>query len=305
MRVQLSLSSKQLGDLYHYTSGMTALKILRTGKLILTTGQSDRDEQPHMGGKLNFASFTRSRFGSYHYTAGKNLHGKEFETGSVIFTVDGDMLSQRYKIRPVDFFLGGGYIPRADGKSEAEERLVSDKHEVDILSAIKRVDFIQPRRLSDKRNKSPFTYKITGSILLQLKKRNIPYKFYDSAKDWAHKKNGFNRFVKKVFVQGGTAPTRLRNPQIYADLKAFLEALTVERYEDMSGPAQEACNMAAENPNKVLRPYKTSIKVAGSSQPANDLAQRVARVLRKKNFNRLEDAAEYIANKVLLAEERA
>ncbi len=87
--------AKQVGILYHYTSedGL---------KNILESNQLKSSEEYYMGNELYFISFTRN----------KNFHKKgmkwQIKTDYRI-TLDGDKLSNRYKIKPFAYIPGWNY----------------------------------------------------------------------------------------------------------------------------------------------------------------------------------------------------
>ena len=87
--------AKQVGILYHYTSedGL---------KNILESNQLKSSEEYYMGNELYFISFTRN----------KNFHKKgmkwQVKTDYRI-TLDGDKLSNRYKIKPFAYIPGWNY----------------------------------------------------------------------------------------------------------------------------------------------------------------------------------------------------
>ncbi len=87
--------AKQVGSLYHYTSADGLKNILQSNQL-------KSSEEEYMGNDLNFISFTRN----------KNFHKKEQKFNvktDYRITLDGDKLSDRYKIKPFAYIPGWNY----------------------------------------------------------------------------------------------------------------------------------------------------------------------------------------------------
>ena len=87
--------AKQTGVLYHYTSKEGLKNILKSNKLLAS-------EENYMGHELHFVSFTRN----------KNFHkrGNTFHVRTdVRIAIDGNKLSNRYKISPFAYRAGWDY----------------------------------------------------------------------------------------------------------------------------------------------------------------------------------------------------
>ena len=87
--------AKQVGLLYHYTS-VDGLKN------ILQSNQLKSSEENYMGNDLNFISFTRNK--------NFDKKGQKFNVKTDYrITLDGDKLSNRYKIKPFAYIPGWSY----------------------------------------------------------------------------------------------------------------------------------------------------------------------------------------------------
>lgn len=110
--------SKQVGILYHYTTLDSALDIIKSTKLIA----SEAADSTYTN-SIFAISFTRDK--RFH-----TIHNVEFAKSSfgskpqVRFTVNGDRLSNKYKITP---YSQGGYFDKGEEGFEAEERVISNK----------------------------------------------------------------------------------------------------------------------------------------------------------------------------------
>jgi hypothetical protein len=128
---------KQVGDLYHYTTFESGLKILQSNQL--KSGEADDSTKT----KPIFAiSFTRDK--RFH-----NNHNVGFDVSSfgqrpqLRFTVDGNKLSNKYKIQPYAQIGGSGRFEKEREEFEAEERAVSNKpFTIPPLPYLKSIDIL-------------------------------------------------------------------------------------------------------------------------------------------------------------------
>ena len=137
--------SKQVGVIYHYTTFENGLKILQSNEL----KGADAADSTHAN--LVYAvSFTRDK--RFH-----NNHNVGFDVGSfgqrpqVRFTVDGDKLSNKFKVQP---YSQQGVFSKDKKNFESEERVISNKpFSIPIIPYIKSVDILieykKPDRNSD------------------------------------------------------------------------------------------------------------------------------------------------------------
>jgi hypothetical protein len=129
--------SKQVGVIYHYTTFENGLKILQSNELKGGAAEDSTNANPVFA-----ISFTRDK--RFH-----NNHNVGFDVSSfgqrpqVRFTVDGNKLSNRYKIQPYAQIGGSGRFEKQREEFEAEERVVSNKpFSIPILSYIESVDIL-------------------------------------------------------------------------------------------------------------------------------------------------------------------
>jgi len=307
MKILISISAKQVGTLYHYTNKSALLKILRSGKLALSTGRAMTAEETHQGAKSYFASFTRSRYGGFHYKEG-GVESSYSDTG-VMVTIDGNALSEHEVVKPVDYWGNRGSVDSSmNSGKEVEERVVSNRPEIPILKCIKRVDLIQKGNAFTRQtygfDKGKLEFidndrlpNLLGSIILQLKKNHIPYGFFNSMNDWARKQGEYSytgpkkvqdtKYVEKVYVND------------YKRLSLLLESLSNKRYEDLSTPAQDICDQMWRYPSDAGSVFETYIN---ARRPATNTvirtaAQKVARIMKRLNLNTVQEAGKFLADK--------
>ena len=87
--------AKQVGNLYHYTSADGLKGILQSNSI-------NASEEEYLGNDLYFVSFTRNK--NFH-KKGQNFNVKT----DYRITLDGDKLSNRYKIKPFAYIPGWNY----------------------------------------------------------------------------------------------------------------------------------------------------------------------------------------------------
>ncbi len=307
MKIQVSLSAKQIGTLYHVTTKPAMLRILRSGKLALASGHGISGEHNHQAGQSYFASLTRSRFGGYHFRdGGTNSH---YEDTKVMITLDGTALSQNAKIKSVDYWGMRGSTDRVnDRNKEYEERLISNKSEIDIMRYVMRVDFIQ--RAVHGETESFFgkkTFKLRtneqqgrglASILLELKKRRIPFAFYDSMLDWAHHRNEYSMPLNLMDSQA-VQKSRPAYSGSYKGLKALVSALSDRPYQDLPAAAQKVCETLFRYPQDAAAVFNDwdNNRKPDADPAVRALALKVSRIMQRKAFHTKQEAAGYAAGK--------
>ena len=115
---------KQVGILYHFTSIYALYKILS-------------QHQPHLSTPLNYISCTRNF----------NMKSKELrlEKQCCRITLDGDKLSQKYKIKP-------HFDQRYPEPEEREERIINDHNSIPLEKYVIRIDILEnpPININDR-----------------------------------------------------------------------------------------------------------------------------------------------------------
>jgi len=110
--------SKQVGTIYHYTTFEAGLKILQSNQLKSGEAADSTKTNPVFA-----ISFTRDK--RFHDNHVVGFEESSFgNTPQVRFTIDGDKLSNRFKIQP---YSQGGVFDKGKKSFEAEERIISDK----------------------------------------------------------------------------------------------------------------------------------------------------------------------------------
>jgi hypothetical protein len=126
--------SKQVGVIYHYTTFENGLKILQSNQLKADHTADSTNAKP-----VYSISFTRDK--RFHDNHRIGFTDSSFgQTPQVRFTVDGNKLSNKYKVQP---YSQGGVFSKGRKGFEAEERVISDKpFFIPIIHYIKSVDVL-------------------------------------------------------------------------------------------------------------------------------------------------------------------
>ena len=126
--------AKQVGIIYHYTMFKNGLKILQSNELKGADAADSTNANP-----VYAVSFTRDK--RFH-----NNHNVGFDVSSfgqrpqVRFTIDGDKLSNKFKVQP---YSQGGAFSKDKKGFEAEERVISNKSfSIPIIPYIKSIDIL-------------------------------------------------------------------------------------------------------------------------------------------------------------------
>jgi len=157
---------KQVGPLYHFTNYDSAIGIVMKDfklKVALTPKEVNIDQLPDYA---KYISFTRNK------TLDSPTISRE-----VRFTIDGNALSNRYRVEPYAD-VKAGFGRTRPGKDEAEERVNVAKREgfVDIAPFLVSVDVMEPKELKvDSLDADAFF-----ELVEDLKEKNVPYKIVNS-----------------------------------------------------------------------------------------------------------------------------
>ena len=155
------------GVLYHYTVTPNALRILQSGAFELSSVTGNRSEEQYAPrGYPYFFSTTRSRTGDYHRYVG---------TGGVMFVLDGTWFSQRYPVKPIDYW-DRAWQHSPDRTRESEDRVFAKNSTIPITGV--RAVHVLLKEQSETRSPE------TRQILILAKRAGIPAYLYTDEKAW-------------------------------------------------------------------------------------------------------------------------
>ena len=110
--------AKQVGIIYHYTTFEAGLKILKSNQLKAFNAADSTDAKPVFA-----ISFTRDK--RFHNDHNVGFEESSFgESPQVRFTIDGDKLSNKFKVGP---YSQQGVFDKSEKGFEAEERVIANK----------------------------------------------------------------------------------------------------------------------------------------------------------------------------------
>jgi len=144
IRLKSLLEAKQVGIIYHYTTFENGLKILQSNQLKADHAADSTNAKP-----VYAVSFTRDK--RFHDNHAVGFTNTSFgQTPQVRFTVDGDKLSNKYKVQ---LYSQGGVFSKGERAFEAEERVISDKQfDIPLSNYLVSVDMLVEYKKPKKRD---------------------------------------------------------------------------------------------------------------------------------------------------------
>lgn len=129
--------AKQVGTIYHYTTFDNGLEILQSNQLKGFETEGHTNTNPIYG-----LSFTRDK--RFHNNHNIGFDASVFgQKPQVRFTIDGDKLSNKYKIQPYAQIGGSGRFEKGQEEFESEERVIFNKpFSIPLLPYLKSIDIL-------------------------------------------------------------------------------------------------------------------------------------------------------------------
>lgn len=138
---RLFKEARQVGVIYHFTYINNIFDILNSG----------------LKGDINYAnnffeygfSFehylkNKNKFYGYCFTRDKNIQSKFFKNQDIVIVLDGNKMSENYKIFPI----AEAAYRRKFQNSESEERLISKKSSIDLKPYIKEIKLLKTQNVN-------------------------------------------------------------------------------------------------------------------------------------------------------------
>lgn len=178
--------------LYHLTNVNALSNIINTDKFQLALNATNDSELKMGNSKYFYMSLARNVSSGYISDKGQ---GNSIGVG-VILKINGRKLSQRYSLKPVEYWglengRQGGDIPTSRGR-EQEERLFSNDQYIDnALSYIDEIRILIPYNIDQIHNNDEYAIKKNSfyrKLYITLSKINVPVKWYmqgDFSKSYA------------------------------------------------------------------------------------------------------------------------
>lgn len=166
-----------IANLYHSTRLYNAAKVLEQGFFKLAASVGTGSELAHQKpGRFYYLSTTRSKVGDY------TLHN--YHIDGVVFNLNGDWLSQRYKVAPIDYWERM-WLKRDGRTSEAEERVFSTEPTIPLPDPpTKLITAIHVLYQGDKLDKDDTRPYWLRKLLTAAKLKGVPIHVYAEPKAW-------------------------------------------------------------------------------------------------------------------------
>ena len=224
MRATEFLTEAATSVLYHYCSTYNALKILKDGKFLLSNITGNKMEQTHAPeGYPYFLSLTRSKVGDYHRYVGSS---------ACMFVLNGDWLTTRYKVKPIDYWDRMWNHPGSQRTRESEDRVFSRTPEIPI-NGITAVHVLLKSKMENRSSE-------VRNILILAKTRGIPAFLYMDENAWRLQdtRKAVQPSASGELLRGQTSPGwtgGMRRDY----LGSWLELVYKNRKEDLSDHAEK------------------------------------------------------------------
>jgi len=208
-----------------------------------------------------------------------------------MLTFDGTKLSNKYKFASVDYWRGH----KRNQRTEAEERLLSDKSELPILSYLKRVDIVT----NGNPDKTTAAWYGLASVESYLKRHKIPFAYYPDMKSWTFKRGAFTPVgTKSVGKQRKSNVDQFD----YEELRQFLSML-VDPCEAMDAKTLKQCDLIYGRDTQELVYVQRAMSVFDSTRdpnqpaPVRTISTKITRTMKYLNLSSAEDVSKFVKAK--------
>lgn len=215
-------------NLYHYTGVSEIRDILKTNTIKLTYSHGTRAELEYQRGRPFYFSMSREKVG--RYVRGSSSRDKLYPNNWYsIIELDGRLLSNNYKIVPVDYWQSGR------DRSESEDRLVSYKNT--IPNANKYIKGIHVYvNLEDLKKRDKRVLHIMYEMNKEAKDKNIPLYYYTDP----------NAYMQLRTSKSVDIPDIISGPQDFSDEDTTYYDNLMKRKRDHYG--EELLHMWLDKP---------------------------------------------------------
>lgn len=213
------LNERATDIVYHYTTIGPALNILKSGEFQLSSVAGSVEQDINPKGHNFFLSTARSKGGEYHSRVGNS---------AVMFVLNGRWISDRYPVKPVDYWSG---FPIAGRNKEAEDRIFS-KDPTMPMDPVTSIHVLL-------KEKHPFASAKTRQFLILAKTLGIPTYLYKDESAWRLQNTAKAASVEQM-------KSELSGPEKFSSggsgsrwLKPWLEVIFGKTEADLGKKAKE------------------------------------------------------------------
>ena len=255
-----SMLNEATDNLYYYRGLFGAYNTLLDNHFTLSSSMGKPGEEKYSEpGKPYFLSTTRSKVGDYHRFVG--------DVG-VIFNLDGRWISQRYTVKPVDYWYSGKgpeNLKKGEWKSiersykrpmwqysgsertsESEDRIVSSRNTIplDCVMSIHiyfNLSEIHNKMVSDNDGRSKNLLSMLVTMIKRANELNIPLYVYDDKQAWKLQNKSKVIPLSNIMSMVGVSdlsPPNLRKSD-YRPLDKWMELIDIDNMDDLSTGADK------------------------------------------------------------------
>ena len=294
MRATEFLTERASSTLYHYTRLYNALKIVKSGEFQLSSALGSIETQYMPKGYSYFLSCTRTLMGGYHDYIGSD---------AVMFNLNGDYYSQRYKAAPVDYWLNRDPSKMAGRPHEAEDRIFSKEPTIPIAGVTAIHIYVEPMESKQRQNWGEGVPAMARQLIILAKQKQIPVYLYEDKSSWRlQDKRKAVPITKRETLSG---PERLGGShRATAWLEPWLELLHKDRTSSLGKKAQDLAYGLAyrtddyytkETANGLANDFSNSRKP--NSGPDREIAVKLISYMNRNKIQSLQDFVKLLQNK--------
>lgn len=263
--------------LYHYTSPMPALRIMKSGDFELASSVGSPQETKFAPkGYPYFMSTTRSKVGDYH----ARIPGSH----AVMFVLDGTKLAHNYKVKPVDYWEGMWQQDNSNERTrEAEDRVYSKTPTIPTAGIIKEIHQLVT-------DQDEFRSPAIRQMAIIAKTQGIPIYFYADKQGWLLQAPNRRFTVSQLpnRFKGQPKTGMARSSRRITPLEQWVELLYKKNKSELSQEASQLRhNLVYYGSRYPLEDHQLGIELANARKP-NDpnraLADRLIQYMRKHNL---------------------
>jgi hypothetical protein len=273
---------------YHYTNVSAAAKILQTGEFQLSSVYGSVEAHYAPPGQPFFFSTTRTRHGGYHTYVGRT---------AAMFVLDGQWFNQRYKSRPVDYWLNRSPDPNNSHTyktHEAEDRVFSKNPNIPLGGVESVHILVSP-------DAEGTMVAQARQAIIAAKRRGIPVYYYEDESSWRQLDTRHAQPVSRSLVSN--EPSRGRGgysrPKGY--LYPWVELMQAQNVNHLSDAARrlEYSIKYTYDQQYAVRGLDTDIGNARkpSSGPDRENAVKIIRFMQANRIGTIKDFVVALANK--------
>lgn len=288
MRISEVITESLSRIAFHYTSNVTALKILQSGNFELSSALGSVEEMYMPKGKPYFLSTTRTRMGGYHAGTGT--------TRGVLFVLNGDWFNQHYVSRAVDYWENRNPQLAHHRTSEAEDRVFSAEPTIP-LDGVRAIHVYLAVDASGNEIEA-HSRAVTRELLISAKTRGIPTFFYTDRNAWLHMDSRHQGDVKLLTGQRDPSWSRRKRK---AYMQPWIDLMLINDPKKLNADADRLRYNLSYTYNKDHSIRDLNNEMSNARKPGYDenryAAVRIISYMRQNKLNNMTEFVDHIAEK--------